>query len=162
MKFQLVVNILLVLLPRPKKLVNLFSFWVYSHRIFWLQVQKRLEPLKKRKDPSTFTEQRWEKISHIWCNFLGPIVQFRKESLHKNNTRNKEHNKLLAKSYTYFSLMFTDLDGRIMIQKQEEWKWQRKDKKDVSASIQHFSNWALTSELITDNLIVMWESVQSL
>jgi hypothetical protein len=37
-----------------------------------------------------------------------------------------------------------------MIQKQDEWKQQQKDKKNLNASIQHIANWALTSELMTN------------
>jgi hypothetical protein len=36
--------------------------------------------------------------------------------------------------------MFADLDERIMIQKQDEWKQQQKDKKNLNASIQHIAN----------------------
>jgi hypothetical protein len=35
--------------------------------------------------------------------------------------------------------VFADLDEKIMIQKQDEWKQQHKDKKNLNAAIQHIA-----------------------
>jgi hypothetical protein len=63
--------------------------YLFSLRIFWwLQVQKRFEALKKRKDPSAFTEEgEKNKILRMVCQFPRPILPFRMEPFHIKTPR---------------------------------------------------------------------------
>ena len=90
MKFQVVVNILLVSLPRPKKLSVHFLVGFIHAEFSVYGLRKGLSHLRKRKDPSTYTELGEKKYPHIWCQFLALSVTFRMESLHRVTLENRE------------------------------------------------------------------------
>jgi hypothetical protein len=82
--------------------------------------RKGLSHLRRGRTQAPLLSKGEKKILTYGVIFLAPLYNLERNLCTKITLGNKEHNKLLAKSYTYFPLMFTDLDGRIMIQKQEE------------------------------------------